>query len=119
MPLVASPLYLSYRAYQMSVRRLEEERRHAQELVLRLVGSGDAEPAARGVAVGQQPQPAVPGDPGRAVRVDPDLHLGDRVTGVRTLTKVAPNATSTKGANRPATVVPRVEASDEDPVEAP
>jgi PAS domain S-box-containing protein len=32
MPLVASPLYLSYRAYQMSVRRLEEERRHAQEL---------------------------------------------------------------------------------------
>jgi signal transduction histidine kinase/ActR/RegA family two-component response regulator len=32
MPLVASPLYISYRAYQMSVRRLEEERRHAQEL---------------------------------------------------------------------------------------
>jgi PAS domain S-box-containing protein len=32
LPLVASPLYLSYRAYQMSVRRLEEERRHAQEL---------------------------------------------------------------------------------------
>jgi PAS domain S-box-containing protein len=32
MPLAASPLYLSYRAYQMSVRRLEEERRHAQEL---------------------------------------------------------------------------------------
>jgi len=32
LPLVASPLYISYRAYQMSVRRLEEERRHAQEL---------------------------------------------------------------------------------------
>jgi signal transduction histidine kinase/CheY-like chemotaxis protein len=32
MPLVASPLYISYRAYQASVRRLEEERRHAQEL---------------------------------------------------------------------------------------
>jgi PAS domain S-box-containing protein len=32
MPLVASPLYISYRAYQMSVRRLQEERRHAQEL---------------------------------------------------------------------------------------
>jgi len=29
------------------------------------------------------------------------------VTGKRTLTKVAPNATSTKGSNRPATVVPR------------
>jgi signal transduction histidine kinase/ActR/RegA family two-component response regulator len=32
LPLVASPLYISYRAYQMSVKRLEEERRHAQEL---------------------------------------------------------------------------------------
>jgi signal transduction histidine kinase/ActR/RegA family two-component response regulator len=32
LPLVATPLYLSYRAYQMSLRRLEEERRHAQEL---------------------------------------------------------------------------------------
>jgi PAS domain-containing protein len=32
LPLVASPLYISYRAYQLSVRRLEEERRHAQEL---------------------------------------------------------------------------------------
>jgi PAS domain S-box-containing protein len=32
LPLVATPLYLSYRAYQMSVRRLEEERHHAQEL---------------------------------------------------------------------------------------
>jgi signal transduction histidine kinase/ActR/RegA family two-component response regulator len=32
LPIVASPLYLSYRAYQLSVRRLEEERRHAEEL---------------------------------------------------------------------------------------
>jgi PAS domain S-box-containing protein len=32
LPLAASPLYLSYRAYRMSVRRIEEERRHAQEL---------------------------------------------------------------------------------------
>jgi PAS domain S-box-containing protein len=32
LPLVASPLYISYRAYQTSVRRLQEERRHAQEL---------------------------------------------------------------------------------------
>ena len=32
MPLVASPLYISYRAYQVSLRRLDEERRHAQEL---------------------------------------------------------------------------------------
>ncbi len=32
LPLVASPLYISYRAYQMSVQRLQEERRHAQEL---------------------------------------------------------------------------------------
>jgi PAS domain S-box-containing protein len=32
LPLAASPLYLSYRAYRMSVSRIEEERRHAQEL---------------------------------------------------------------------------------------
>jgi PAS domain S-box-containing protein len=32
LPLAASPLYLSYRAYRMSVGRIEEERRHAQEL---------------------------------------------------------------------------------------
>jgi signal transduction histidine kinase/CheY-like chemotaxis protein len=32
LPLVSSPLYMSYRAYRMSVQRLEEERRHAQEL---------------------------------------------------------------------------------------
>lgn len=32
LPVAASPLYLSYRAYRMSVRRIEEERRHAQEL---------------------------------------------------------------------------------------
>ncbi len=32
LPLSATPLYLSYRAYRMSVRRIEEERRHAQEL---------------------------------------------------------------------------------------
>jgi signal transduction histidine kinase/ActR/RegA family two-component response regulator len=32
LPLLAAPLYISYRAYQMSVRRLEEERDHAREL---------------------------------------------------------------------------------------
>ncbi|HXK33521.1 MAG TPA: ATP-binding protein, partial [Dehalococcoidia bacterium] len=32
LPLAVSPLYISYRAYQISVRRLEEERWHAQEL---------------------------------------------------------------------------------------
>jgi signal transduction histidine kinase/ActR/RegA family two-component response regulator len=32
LPLLAAPLYISYRAYQMSVRRLEEEREHAREL---------------------------------------------------------------------------------------
>lgn len=32
LPFLAAPLYISYRAYQMSVRRLEEERDHAQEL---------------------------------------------------------------------------------------
>ena len=32
LPIAASPLYLSYRAYRMSVGRIEEERRHAQEL---------------------------------------------------------------------------------------
>jgi PAS domain S-box-containing protein len=31
-PLAAAPLYISYRAYQMSVQRIDEERRHAQEL---------------------------------------------------------------------------------------
>ncbi len=32
LPLVASPLYISYRAYRMSVERLEDERTHAREL---------------------------------------------------------------------------------------
>jgi two-component system cell cycle sensor histidine kinase/response regulator CckA len=32
LPIAASPLYLSYRAYRISVGRIEEERRHAQEL---------------------------------------------------------------------------------------
>jgi signal transduction histidine kinase/CheY-like chemotaxis protein len=32
LPLLAAPLYISYRAYQVSVRRLEEERGHAREL---------------------------------------------------------------------------------------
>jgi PAS domain S-box-containing protein len=32
LPIAASPLYLSYRAYRMSVGRIEEERCHAQEL---------------------------------------------------------------------------------------
>ncbi|HVZ21978.1 MAG TPA: ATP-binding protein [Vicinamibacterales bacterium] len=32
LPLVAAPLYISYRAYEVSVRRINEERRHAREL---------------------------------------------------------------------------------------
>ena len=32
LPLAASPLYISYRAYRMSVERLEDERTHAREL---------------------------------------------------------------------------------------
>jgi PAS domain S-box-containing protein len=32
LPLAASPLYISYKAYRMSVDRLEEERNHAREL---------------------------------------------------------------------------------------
>ena len=32
LPLAASPLYISYKAYRMSVARLEEERTHAREL---------------------------------------------------------------------------------------
>ena len=32
LPIAVSPLYLSYRAYRMSFGRIEEERRHAQEL---------------------------------------------------------------------------------------
>lgn len=32
LPLAASPLYISYKAYRMSVERLEEERNHAREL---------------------------------------------------------------------------------------
>ncbi len=32
LPLAALPIYVSYRAYQVSVRRIEEERRHGEEL---------------------------------------------------------------------------------------
>jgi signal transduction histidine kinase/FixJ family two-component response regulator len=41
-PLAASPLYISYRAYQMSVRRIEEERRHAQELAAMVATTQEA-----------------------------------------------------------------------------
>jgi signal transduction histidine kinase/DNA-binding NarL/FixJ family response regulator len=41
-PLAAAPLYISYRAYQMSVRRIDEERRHAQELAAMVATTKEA-----------------------------------------------------------------------------
>ncbi|MBI4263874.1 MAG: response regulator [Acidobacteria bacterium] len=41
-PLAAAPLYISYRAYQMSVLRIEEERRHAQELATMVAAAQEA-----------------------------------------------------------------------------
>lgn len=45
LPLVAAPLYISYRAYQLSVRRLEEERQHAIELSAALARATQSEAA--------------------------------------------------------------------------
>jgi PAS domain S-box-containing protein len=42
LPLAAAPLYISYRAYQISVRRIEEERRHAQELAAMVATTQEA-----------------------------------------------------------------------------
>ena len=42
LPLAASPLYISYRAYQISVRRIDEERRHAQELAAMVATTQEA-----------------------------------------------------------------------------
>jgi signal transduction histidine kinase/FixJ family two-component response regulator len=53
LPVAATPLYLSYRAYRSSVRRLEEERRHAQEL------SGMIETAQQALARATQSEAAL------------------------------------------------------------
>ena len=42
LPLAASPLYISYRAYQVSVGRIDEERRHAQELAAMVATTQEA-----------------------------------------------------------------------------
>jgi PAS domain S-box-containing protein len=42
LPLAAAPIYVSYRAYQMSVRRIEEERRHADQLAAMVVTTQEA-----------------------------------------------------------------------------
>ena len=42
LPLAALPLYISYRAYQISVRRIDEERRHAQELAAMVATTQEA-----------------------------------------------------------------------------
>ncbi len=41
-PLAAAPLYISYRAYRMSVHRIDEERRHAQELAAMVATTQEA-----------------------------------------------------------------------------
>ena len=41
-PLAVAPLYISYRAYQMSVLRIDEERRHASELAAMVATTQDA-----------------------------------------------------------------------------
>lgn len=41
-PLAVVPLYISYRAYQMSVRRIEEEQRHGQELATMVTAMQEA-----------------------------------------------------------------------------
>ena len=42
LPLAAIPLYISYHSYQISVRRIEEERRHAQELAAQVATTEEA-----------------------------------------------------------------------------
>jgi PAS domain S-box-containing protein len=42
LPLAFVPIYLSYRAYQLSLRRIEEERRHAAELAQMIVTTQEA-----------------------------------------------------------------------------
>lgn len=42
LPLAAAPLYISYRAYQISVRRIEEERCHASELAKMIATTQEA-----------------------------------------------------------------------------